>query len=109
MNKYLLVGFFVAVATIGTAGAQTFTKSVNDRRQDQVKRTPPTPSAAKAIGAFPRTARNPIQLINPRAPQRYYGSPQDTVTPDDSPQDSQRNRGESPNRYVGVVLFGLRW
>ena len=110
MNKYLLVGFLVAVAAVGSARAQSFRAPVNDERTERAQRPPPPLYRDKVVGAFPRAARgNPLQLLNPRAPQKYRGAPQDTVSVDDSQRQPQRNQGESPNRFAGVVLFGIRW
>ena len=111
MNKHLLVGFLVALAAVGTAGAQSFRAPVNDNRQERVQRPPAPIYTGKVIGAFPRAARggNPLQLINPRAPRKYYGPPQETVVADDLPPEPPRNRGESVNSYTGVILFGFRW
>jgi hypothetical protein len=38
-------------------------------------------------------------MINPMAPQRYYGSVDDTVTYDQN----------DPKRVTGLILFGIRW
>ena len=110
MKKHLLVGFLVALAAVGTAGAQTFQAPVNDKKKDQAQRPPPPVYTGKSIGAFPRAGRggNPLQLLNPKAPQKYRGTPQETVVANDS-TDPQRNRGESGNAYTGVILFGFRW
>ena len=109
MNKHLLVGFLVALAAVGTAGAQSFRAPVNDNRQERVQRPPAPVYTGQVIGAFPRVRASPLQLINPRAPQRYYGPPQETVVADEYAAEPQRNRGESINRYTGVILFGFRW
>ena len=110
MKKHLLVGFIVALAAVGTAGAQSFQAPVNDKKKEAQR--PPAPvSTGKAIGAFPRAARgrNPLQLVNPRAPGKFYASPQETVVANESSSDPQRGRGESGNNYTGVILFGFRW
>lgn len=109
MKKHLLVGFVVALAAVGTAGAQSFQAPVTGTKPVQ-QRPPAQVSPGRPVGAIPRATRgNPLQLINPRAPQRYYGPPQETVVADDSAQDTQRSRGQSVNRYSGVILFGFRW
>jgi hypothetical protein len=109
MKKFLLAAFVIGAAAIGsatTAEAQTtgvrgtFTHphvpTERDRTLDRV--TPRT--TTREVGAIPRAARgNPAQMVNPRAPQRYYGHPEETVVTD--PQ--------NPNRVVGIILFGLRW
>ena len=112
MKKQLLVGFLVTLAAVGTAGAQSFRAPVTDSRQERVQRPPAPVSPGKVVGAFPRVGPaggNPLQLINPGAPQRYYGPPQETVVANDLSTEPQRNRGESVNSYTGVILFGFRW
>ena len=100
MKKHLFVGFLVAVAAVGTAGAQTFRAPVSDARQDRVQRPPAPVYTGKVVGAFPRAARgNPVQMLNPRAPQKYRGTPQETVTYDQ----------DNPSRITGIILFGFRW
>ena len=109
MKKYLAAAFVIAAVTISTAGAQNLSTSVNGSRpQPKQQRQAPEPSTGKAVGAFPRVANNPMQLLNPRAPQQYYGRPEDTVVEGDSVM-PPHNRGESVNRYAGVVLFGFVW
>ena len=109
MKKHLLVGFVVALAAVGTAGAQSFQAPVTGPRPVQ-QRPPAEVSPGRPVGAIPRATRgNPLQLINPRAPQRYYGPPQETVASNDVGQGEPRKQGESVNSYTGVILFGLRW
>ena len=104
MKRILLAALFLTVAGIVRASAQsqTYTAPVNSRERAQ--RRAPVTSSARAVGAFPRTARNPIQLINPRAPQRYYGPPQETIVYD--PVSYEANRHP---RVTGLILFGLVW
>jgi hypothetical protein len=110
MKKYLAAALVIAAFAISTAGAQTFSTPVNPRPRDRAQRAPAPLSSGKAVGAFPRAARgNPLQLINPRAPQHYYGPPQETVAVDDVTSGPPYNRGESVNRFTGVILFGFRW
>lgn len=110
MNKYLLVGLVIAAAGLSTARAQSFSTSQNPNRREPVRRAPATVSPRSPVGAFPRAARgNPIQMINPRAPQKYYGPPSETVVADDVSPSPGHNRGESVNRFAGVVLVGIRW
>ncbi|CAN5304476.1 hypothetical protein BH20VER2_BH20VER2_04490 [soil metagenome] len=107
MKKLLIAAFVIGFAAIGhNSEAQTargtFTApSTADQRRDQVdQRRVPPPSRTREVGAIPRAARgNPAQMLNPGAPQRYYGHPEETVVAD--PQ--------NPNRTVGIILFGLRW
>ena len=108
MKKHLLVGFGVALAAVGTAGAQSFQAPVTGTKPVQ-QRPPAQVSPGRPVGAFPRVRASPLQLINPRAPQRYYGPPQETVASNDVGQGNPRNQGESVNSYTGVILFGLRW
>ena len=109
MKKYFAAAFVIAAFAISTAGAQNLTTTVNGQQQQtkQKKQEAPVPRG-KSVGAFVRTAGDPIQLVNPRAPQRYYGRVEDTVVQgDDFPP--PHNRGESINRFAGVVLFGFTW
>ena len=108
MKKFLVAAsFLVAVAAAGTAEAQTaargtFTAPTGDARTDRTERRTATPTRARqAEGALPRGARggNPLQLLNPMAPRRYYGSVDDTVTYDQN----------DPRRVTGIILFGIRW
>ena len=109
MKKSLVVAFIVAAAGLSTAGAQTFTAKVDAAKQERSRRYAPVYSRGP-VGAFPRSARgNPIQMINPRAPQKYYGPPQETVVANDVPSSPGHNRGESVNIYTGLILLGFRW
>ncbi|MGI9086212.1 MAG: hypothetical protein ACR2HH_00490 [Chthoniobacterales bacterium] len=113
MKKYLLLVFCLAAAAVAkNVDAQSYSAPINGNRQERAQR-PPTPVyREKAVGAFVRGAHggNPLQLINPRAPRKYRGSPEDTVVADTPSSSSpQRNRGESPNRYAAVVLLGISW
>ncbi|MDQ3119513.1 MAG: hypothetical protein M3Q89_08125 [Verrucomicrobiota bacterium] len=100
MKKFLFVAFLIAAAGLSAADAQTFTARIDGRRP-QTTRRPPAPVYERgAAGAFPRAARgNPIQMLNPRAPQKYRGSIEDTVTYDPY----------NPSRITGIILFGFRW
>ncbi len=71
------------------------------------RQAPPPPVRRGEIGAFPRGIRggNPLQLINPRAPRRYYGAPQDTVTW----EQSYRGDPHTRSQITGVILFGIAW
>src|SRR3954447_2754180 len=111
MKKYFLLAFVVAVAAASSARAQSFSAPVDGNRPQQKEHPVPPPSTGKAVGAFPRVfARggNPLQLINPRAPRRYYGRVDDTVVVGDRAV-PPKNRGEDINRFPGVVLFGIAW
>ena len=100
MKKHLLVVFLIAIAGAATASAQSFSSPANEKRREAARRPPPQTSMRPAVGAFPRAARgNPIQMLNPRAPSKYYGSVDETVTYDPY----------NPSRITGIILFGLRW
>ena len=104
MKTFLVASFFVAVAAISTAEAQsrqTLTAPAGDARTDRTERRAVPTRARQAEGALPRAVRggNFIQMFNPVAPQRYYGSVEDTVTYD--PND--------PKRITGIILVGIRW
>ena len=105
MKKYIIAAFLGAVVA-GTAGAQTstrqtFTAPVDPEQRDRNVRREAPVRAAREAGAIPRAARggNPAQMVNPMAPRRYYGTPDDTVTYDQN----------NPSRITGIILFGLRW
>ncbi len=101
MKKLLFVGFAIAAAGLTTAGAQSFTTGVGPDKRQQETRRPPAPVAGRPVaGALPRAARgNPIQMLNPGAPERYRGSVDDTVTYDPN----------NPSRITGIILAGVRW
>ena len=108
MKKIFLIALFVTAAGLATSEAQTRAtfKAPAGVRSDRAQRQAPQPTRARNIGAFARAARgNPIQLINPGAPRRYFGPPQDTVAVDPSPRGDFHTR--SP--ITGVILFGLAW
>ena len=102
MKKHLAVAVTIAAATLATSNAQP-TASFSApavQRTERVQRHTYRPAHTVQIGAFPRAAGgNPLQLVNPLAPARYFGPPQDTVTWD------PRN----PSRITGLILFGLAW
>ncbi len=109
MKKILVLAFLIAAAGLCTAGAQTYSAQVGANKHQRSQRYAPVYSRGP-VGAFPRAARgNPIQMLNPRAPQKYYGPPWETVVPDDVANSTGHNRGESLNRFTGVILFGFRW
>lgn len=110
MKKYFLLAFVIVAAGLSTAGAQTFTAKVGGDRTNNARRPAPTYTRGP-VGAFIRAGRgNPAQMLNPRAPQKYFGPPQETVVADDvSSAPHRTNRGESPNRFTGVILIGYRW
>lgn len=101
MKKHFLAAFLVALAAAGTAHAQSFSAPTNDRTRERVERQTPAPVTRGEAGAIPRAIRggNPVQMLNPRAPQRYYGHPNDTVTYDQN----------NPSNITGIILVGIRW
>ena len=104
MKTFLVASFLVVVGAVSTAEAQsrqTFTAPTGDTRADRAERRAAPTRTRQAEGAFPRAARggNFLQIFNPMAPQRYYGSVEDTVTYD--PND--------PKRVTGIILVGIRW
>ena len=100
MKKHLLAGFVLAAAAIGTAHAQSFSASGSPSQRPRTQRpVAPTP-AGVPVGALPRAARgNPLQMLNPKAPAKYYGTPGETVTYDQN----------NPSHVTGIILFGLRF
>lgn len=101
MKKYLLAAVVLAAAATGSAQAQSFSTSVDRDRREPRQRPPAELTRRPVAGAFPRAARggNPLQMLNPRAPARYRGSVDDTVTYDQ----------QNPSRITGIILFGIRW
>ncbi len=99
MKKYLLIAFAITAAGLSTAGAQTFTAPVGER--PKATQRPPAPVYERGVaGAVPRAARgNPVQMLNPAAPERYRAPVEDTVTYDP----------DNPSRITGIILVGLRW
>ena len=107
MKKHFLVVFLIAIAGSVTAHAQTqnFSAQGGSREQAVQRQAPPAPARRGEIGAFTRGVRggNPLQIINPRAPRRYYGAPQDTVTWE------QRGDFHTRSQITGLILFGIVW
>ncbi len=101
MKKHLLAAALLFTVAAATAHAQSFTGQVNGKPRERVERRPPPPVRMGEAGAIPRAIRggNPLQILNPRAPQRYFGHPYDTVTYDQ----------ENPSHITGIILFGIRW
>ncbi len=100
MKKYLLAALVITGAAIGTANAQSFSAPANQTARERVEK-PVTPLPRRApVGALPRATRgNPVQMLNPKAPAKYYGTPDETVTYDQN----------NPSRITGIILFGLRF
>lgn len=113
MKKYLLAGLVIAGAAIGTANAQSYSAPAN-RNTDRIRNEQPvTPITRRGpVGAITRGARggNPAQLINPAAPRRYYGAPEETISPEEQGDRGRNAAGEGNHfRSTGVILFGLRF
>jgi hypothetical protein len=106
MKKLLVVAFLFAVAGLSTAGAQTFRAGVGDTRQgEQTRRAPAAPyQRAPWEHCRGRRVAIPLQMLNPRAPQKYYGPPEDTVTWNYPNRDPYTR-----HEITGLILFGLRW
>lgn len=101
MKRLLLLTCLLIAAAAASASAQSFSAPSNQNRRARPQQRPPAPVYERGpVGALPRAARgNPVQMINPRAPRKYYGAPDDTVTYDQ----------ENPSRITGIILFGFRW
>ena len=108
MKHHYLVAFVFVLGCVATAGAQTqrqsYSASVTEKKE-VTRQQALNPTPTRAVGALPRTARNPLQLLNPRAPQRYYAPPEETVTVNPYFERERYTRHE----ITGIILFGLRW
>jgi hypothetical protein len=109
MKKIFLVALLVAGAGLATSEAQTRTtfSAQTGVRSENIQRSAPPPTRRGEIGAIPRAVRagNPIQMLNPRAPRRYYGAPQDTVTWEPL-FIRERYTG---HQVTGIILAGITW
>ena len=109
MKKIFLVALLVTAAGIATSEAQTRAsfRARADARGENIQRRTPEPVRRGEIGAIPRAARggNPIQMINPAAPRKYYGPPQDTVTWE--PYFGRERY--SGHQITGIILAGIVW
>lgn len=100
MKKHLLLGLAIAGAALGSAHAQSFSAPANQPKKPAPERPVAPVRQRPPVGALPRATRgNPIQMINPRAPKKYYGTPDETVTYDPN----------NPSHVTGIILFGIRW
>ena len=109
MKKILLVALLTIAAGIATSEAQSrgsFRAGVGARGEN-IERRVPEPVRRGEIGAFTRAARggNPVQMINPAAPRKYYGAPEDTVTW----QPNFRRERYTGHEVTGIILFGIVW
>jgi hypothetical protein len=109
MKKFVLVALLATAAGIATSEAQTRAsfRARADARGENIERRPPEPVRRGEIGAIPRAVRggNPVQMLNPRAPRRYFGAPQDTVTAEPY-FNRERYTGHKTN---GIILVGVVW
>lgn len=110
MKKHLLVALVIAGAAIGTAHAQSFSAPAGTSARERVEK-PVTPLPRRApVGAFPRATRgNPLQMVNPNAPARYYGSPSETVSRDRPEEVKSAGLDGNVFPVTGIILFGLRF
>jgi hypothetical protein len=109
MKKYLILTFVLGAAATVSAQSNTFTAPVRQQPKARPQAQVPEPSRTVSVGAFPRAARgNPIQILNPLAPPKYYGPPQETVVTAAQTHAGRQHAREEP-QYAGVILFGLRW
>ena len=110
MKKIFLVALLVAGAGLATSEAQTTRTSFSAQtgvRSENIQRQAPQPTRRGEIGAIPRAIRagSIIHVINPRAPRRYYGAPQDTVTWEPL---FLRER-YTGHQITGIILAGITW
>ena len=108
MKKFVILGLVIAASTAAAQTATFTAPTSHERTTTKTTKQDTVRSAPRPVGAFVRTSRNPIQLINPLAPREYYAPPDETVAMD------QRDRREdevhkSGPVYTGVILFGFRW
>jgi hypothetical protein len=109
MKKIFLVALLVTAAGLATSEAQNRAsfRAGAGARGENIERRAPEPVRRGEIGAIPRAVRggNPVQMLNPLAPRRYFGAPQDTVTHE--PYFSRdRYAGHQIN---GIILVGIAW
>ena len=109
MKKIVLVALLAVAAGITTSEAQSrasFGARVGSRAENVERRTP-EPVRRGETGAITRAARggNPIQMLNPGAPRKYYGAPEDTVTWEPN---FGRER-DTRHQITGIILFGIVW
>lgn len=104
MKKNLMIGGFILAASASLSFGQGLTKSINNSRV-VLPTVQPSPAAPPAVpsargGVIPTVARNrnPLQMLNPRAPARY-GNSQQHITTD--PHD--------PGKPTGIVLFAWKF
>jgi hypothetical protein len=110
MKKYLILGLLVSVAAGASAKPRTFTASTTTQGKTRVERNVNVSTTPVQVGALPRGGRgNPLHLFNPKAPRKYFGSPEETVVPDAYYFHAPYEVAREGARYTGLILFGLRW
>ena len=109
MKNIFLVALLVTAAGIVNSEAQSRASfsARGGARGENIERRAPEPVRRGEIGAIPRAVRggNPLQMVNPGAPRKYYGAPQDTVTWEPG-FGRERNTG---HQITGIILFGIAW
>ncbi|MFN2507722.1 MAG: hypothetical protein ABR589_03005 [Chthoniobacterales bacterium] len=100
MKKYLLATILIAAAAC-TTHAQTFRAPATETPRERAERSPAPVRDRDVGGAIPRGVRggNPLQLLNPKAPRRYYGRHEETVTYDPN----------NPSKVTGIILVGIQF
>ena len=108
MKKFVILGLIIAASTAAAQTATFNAPATRERTTTKTIRQETVRSAPRPVGAFIRTSRNPVQLVNPLAPREYYGPPDETVAMDarDRRPDEVAKTGPL---YTGVILFGFRW
>ncbi len=98
MKTCLLLLLFCAVA--GANAADNLTAPVNPRRNQTRERPAPTLTREQVTGVVPRAVRggNPLQMLNPGAPQRY-GTAEEHVT----------YKPDYPGKWNGIKLVEIVW
>ena len=110
MKKIFLVALLATAAGVVTSEAQTrttFRAQTGARSENLDRGRTPEPARRGEIGAIPRAARggNPVQMLNPAAPRRYFGAPQATVTAEPY-FNRERYTG---HQITGIILVGVVW
>ncbi len=104
MKKHLLIGGLILAGSAGLSFGQGLTQSIGNPRAALpiVQPSPAAPPAEPAArGGVISTAirhRNPLQMLNPRAPKKY-GNSQQHITTD--PHD--------PGKPTGISLFAWQF
>lgn len=108
MKSFVILGLLIAASTAAAQTATFSAPATQERTTTKTTRQEIVRSAPRPVGAFVRTSRNPVQLINPAAPREYYGPPDETVVMDQRDRRPDEIAKTGPV-YTGVILFGFRW